>query len=57
MKQVVFSAAEPHTDVASLCDQVGRALALETSAHIAIVSREPRAGEMLRAHPGMWRLE
>ena len=35
--QVVFSGAEPHTDVAGLCDQVGQALALETSAHIAVV--------------------
>jgi hypothetical protein len=49
--QVVFSAAEPHTDVAGLCDQVGQALALETSAHIAIVGREARAGEMVREHP------
>ena len=37
--QVVFSAAEPHTDVARICDQVGWALALETSAHIAVVGR------------------
>ena len=37
--QVVFSAAEPHTDVASICEQVGWALALETSAHIAVVGR------------------
>jgi hypothetical protein len=37
--QVVFSAAEPRTDVASICDQVGWALALETSAHIAVVGR------------------
>jgi hypothetical protein len=50
VKQVVFSAAEPHTDLANICDQVGRALALETSAHIAIVGREPRRGEMVRAH-------
>jgi hypothetical protein len=46
--QVVFSAAEPHTEVASICDQVGQALALETSAHIAVVGREPRAGEVVR---------
>jgi|ERR1039458_5445913 hypothetical protein len=51
VKQVVFSAAEPHTDVANICDQVGRALALETSAHIAIVGREPREGAMVRSHP------
>jgi len=38
VKQVVFSAAEPHTDVASICEKVGWALALETSASIAIVS-------------------
>jgi len=37
--QIVFSAAEPHTDVGSICDQVGWALALETSAHIAVVGR------------------
>ena len=41
--QVVFSGAEPHTDVAGLCDQVGQALALETSAHIAVVGRETTA--------------
>jgi hypothetical protein len=49
--QVVFSAAEPHTEVASICDQVGQALALETSAHIAVVGRESRAGEAGREHP------
>jgi len=41
--QVVFSGAEPHADVAGLCDQVGQALALETSAHIAVVGREMTA--------------
>ncbi|MGB8947835.1 MAG: hypothetical protein WCC05_02395, partial [Candidatus Sulfotelmatobacter sp.] len=41
--QVVFSGAEPHTDVSGLCDQVGQALALETSAHIAVVGRETTA--------------
>jgi hypothetical protein len=51
VKQVVFSAAGPHTDVANICDEVGRALASETSAHIAIVGREPRVGAMVRAHP------
>jgi len=39
VKQVVFSAAEPDTDVSVICDQVGQALALETSADIAVVSR------------------
>jgi hypothetical protein len=51
VKQVVFSAAEPSTDVADICDQVGRALAVETPAHVAIVVREPWAREMRRAHP------
>jgi hypothetical protein len=51
VKQVVFSAAGPHTDVAHLCDQVGQALALETRAHIAIVEREPGLGEMERTGP------
>ncbi|HTA50866.1 MAG TPA: hypothetical protein VK930_15545 [Verrucomicrobiae bacterium] len=41
--QVVFSGAEPHMDVSGLCDQVGQALALETSAHIAVVGREMTA--------------
>jgi hypothetical protein len=54
-RQVVFSAAEPNTDVANICDRVGQALALETRAHIAIVVREPRTEEMVRemvrAHP------
>ncbi len=51
VKQVVFSAADANTDVAGICDQVGRALALETRADIAIVGREPWAGETIRANP------
>jgi hypothetical protein len=51
VRQVVFSAAEPHTDVASICDQVGHALALETSSHIAIVSRVQAVEEMQTVHP------
>jgi hypothetical protein len=39
-RQVVFSASDVNTEVGSICDQVGRALALETSADIAIVGRE-----------------
>jgi hypothetical protein len=50
VKQVVFSAAGWHTDVAGICDQVGRALALETNAQVAIVGREPRVGEIVRGH-------
>jgi hypothetical protein len=49
-KQVVFSATEANTDVAGICDQVGRALALETRADVAIVGREPQTA-MIRA-PG-----
>ncbi|MFZ0758445.1 MAG: hypothetical protein WAM69_00735 [Candidatus Sulfotelmatobacter sp.] len=52
VKQVVFSAAEPHTSVADICDQVGWALALETSAHIAIVDCKQRMAETVRAHTG-----
>ena len=47
MKQVVFSAAEPHTDVGIICDQVGEALAVETGADIAIVGRNPSAAAMM----------
>jgi hypothetical protein len=50
VKQVVFSAAEPHTDVADICDQVGRALAQESRADIAIVGREQREPEMAQIH-------
>ena len=42
VRQVVFSAAEPHTDVAGICEKVGWALALETSGSIAIVGSEPQ---------------
>lgn len=45
-KQVVFTAAEPHTDVGTICEQVGQALALETRSDIAIVSRNPPATAM-----------
>jgi hypothetical protein len=48
VKQVVFSAVESNTDIANLCDRVGRALALETRSDIAIVGREP--GEMIQSH-------
>ncbi len=50
-KQVVFSAAEPQTDVARICDHVGQVLALETSSSVAIVSRKKASDEMLAAHP------
>jgi hypothetical protein len=50
VRQVVFSAVGPNTDVANICDQVGQALALETHAHIAIVAREHPPGEKVQAH-------
>jgi hypothetical protein len=50
VKQVVFSAAGPCTDVAHICNQVGQALALETNAEVAIVERALRTGEMMRGH-------
>jgi hypothetical protein len=39
IRQVVFSAVEDSTDLGEICDQVGHALALETSAEVAIVKR------------------
>ncbi len=50
VRQVVFSAVGPNTDVANICEQVGRALALETRADVAIVGREQRAGGIAQAH-------
>jgi hypothetical protein len=50
VKQVVFSAADPNTDVTDICDQVGRALALETPADVAIVGREQQMEQMRRSH-------
>jgi hypothetical protein len=48
VKQVVFSAAESHIDVATICEQVARALALETrSAVVFVVRQEP---EEITAH-------
>ena len=47
VKQVVFCAAEPNTDVAGICDQVGRALALETPADVAIVERKQQVEQMI----------
>ncbi len=43
VKQVVFSAAGTHQDVADLCHRVGQALALETTGDVAIVGS--KAGE------------
>jgi hypothetical protein len=52
VRQVVFSAAGPNPYVANICDRVGHALALETRAHVAIVSCEPPAGESSQAYVG-----
>lgn len=43
VRQIVFSAAEPETDVQSLCWRVGEALALETVGGIALVGEYPQA--------------
>jgi hypothetical protein len=53
VKQVVFSAADSGTDVATICERVARALALETSGEVAIVSRHSPTPEMtpLQIHP------
>jgi len=48
VKQVIFSAVDRNTDVAHICDHVGRALGLETRADIAIVGRERRAEQIAR---------
>lgn len=56
VRQVVFSAAEPRIDVASICAQVAQALALETRAHVAIADRGRWIAHTadFRAHsPGM----
>lgn len=45
-KQVVFSAADPGTDVAIICERVARVLALETLGEVALVSRNPPAEEI-----------
>lgn len=48
VKQVVFSAAGPSRHVGDICDRVGQALALETSADIAIVGRNVGEAETIR---------
>lgn len=40
VRQVVICGTERHSPVAKICDQVGRALALETKADIAVVVRD-----------------
>jgi len=40
VRQVVFSAADPRTEIGGICEQVGQTLALETHADIVIVDRK-----------------
>ncbi len=42
VRQVIFSAFEPETDVKHICRQVGEALAVETMERIAIVGEYPQ---------------
>lgn len=42
VRQVVFSALEPETDVKHICRQVGEALAAETRGRIAVVGEYPQ---------------
>jgi hypothetical protein len=42
LRQVVFSALEPETDVKHICRQVGEALAMETTGRIAVVGEYPQ---------------
>ncbi|MGA8274411.1 MAG: hypothetical protein WB919_22835 [Candidatus Sulfotelmatobacter sp.] len=44
IKQVVFSAAELGLNVASVCDQVARLLAVETRGQVALVDGEKKSG-------------
>lgn len=50
-RQVAFSAVEPETDILTLCDLVGRSLALETNADVAIIGREDPGMERMWPHP------
>jgi hypothetical protein len=42
IRQVVFSAVDPQLDVATICEQVARALAPETRSQVALVGREQK---------------
>jgi hypothetical protein len=57
VRQIVLTAAESGTDVASICRQIGEALALETSRDVAVVARGTRNGgagtDGDRAWPGI----
>jgi hypothetical protein len=49
VRQVVFSALEPETDVRDVCRRVGEALALETESTVAVVGEYSQAVEGLEA--------
>jgi hypothetical protein len=42
VRQVVFSALDPETDVRNICRSVGEGLALETAGNVAVVGAYPR---------------
>jgi hypothetical protein len=42
VRQVVFSALDPETDVRNICRRVGEALAVETAGNVAVVGAYPR---------------
>ncbi len=50
-RQVVFSAAEPHLDVAVICEQVARALASETRSSVALLERPQEIKEVTESSP------
>ncbi len=55
VRQVIFSALEPETDVRGICQRVGDVLALETEANIAVVlqgAAAPPAGGVDRVAGG-----
>jgi len=43
VRQVIFSAVDPETDVKNICRLVGEALALETTGSIAVAGKYPQA--------------
>jgi hypothetical protein len=55
VKQVVFSAAEPHLEIASICDRIALALARETRAHVALLdARQDSAESAYSRAPSRW---
>ena len=53
VRQVVFTAVEPETDVRNICRQVGEALALETEESIAVVGEYPHILQDAETDEGM----